>query len=359
MLVSSSLSLLAMLFRGGTSKGVYLLRDDLVALGGSRDAVLSALMGGAPRQLDGLGGDTTTTSKVAIVGPSAEDDIDVDYLFAQVDPTTGAVDTTPTCGNILAGVGPFAIERGLVPVAGDTTAVRIRLVNTGARVVATIQTPNGAVEYRGEQRIAGVSGSAAPVELTFTDFAGGTTGALFPTGNRIDHVDGVEVSCVDAGVCAIVMRAADLGLTGAESPAELNADGPTLQRVERIRRKAGELMGMGDVTGRVVPKVMLVSASDDADIRSRYLVPTSCHPAHAVSGAINLATTLSIPGTVAEKFFSATDHSVIGVEHPGGVLELAVTLDGATPVAATITSTARKLFDGNAFIELTTTTKEQ
>ena len=304
------ISLPAMQIRGGTSKGVYLLRDDLSAYADSLNAVLSALMGGAPRQLDGLGGDATTTSKVAIVGPSAEDDIDVDYLFAQVDPKTGAVDMTPTCGNILAGVGPFAIERGLVPVIGDTTDVRIRLVNTGARVVARVQTPNGAVEYGGGQSIAGVSGSAAPVQLTFTDFAGGTTGALFPTGNRVDHIDGVEVSCVDAGVCAIVIRAADLGITGAERPAELNADEALLDRVERIRCKAGELMGMGDVSGRVVPKVMLVSASDDADIRSRYLVPTSCHPAHAVTGAINLASTVSIPGTVADEFRNATDDSV-------------------------------------------------
>lgn len=349
----------AMQFRGGTSKGVYLLDDDLTTFGSSLDVVLSALMGGAPRQVDGLGGDATTTSKVAIVGPSAEDDIDVDYLFAQVDPKTGTVDMTPTCGNILAGVGPFAIERGLVPVAGDTTDVRIRLVNTGARVVATIQTPNGAVRYDGDQTIAGVRGSAAPVQLTFTDFAGGTTGALFPTGNRSDHIDGVEVSCVDAGVCAIVIRAADLGLLGAELPAEINADEALLNRVERIRRKAGELMGMGDVSGRVVPKVMLVSASGEADIRSRYLVPTSCHPAHAVSGAINLASTLSIPGTVAAEFHSATAQPGIGIEHPGGVLDLAVTMNGDAPVGATITSTARKLFDGTAFVEFTPTAEER
>jgi 4-oxalomesaconate tautomerase len=345
-------SLPAMQFRGGTSKGVYLLRDDLAAYADSLDEVLAALMGGAPRQLDGLGGDATTTSKVAIVGPSTEDDVDVDYLFAQVDPKSGAVDWTPTCGNILAGVGPFAIERGLVPVAGDTTAVRIRLVNTGARVVATVQTPNGAVEYGGAQTVAGVSGSAAPVGLTFTDFAGGTTGALFPTGNRVDHVDGVEVSCVDAGVCAVIMRAADFGLSGAETPGELNSDTTVLERVERIRLKAGELMGMGDVSGRVVPKVMLVSDSDDGDIRSRYLVPTSCHPAHAVSGAINLASALSIPGTVAHEFAGAQACSVIGIEHPGGVLELSMTIENDAPIGATITSTARKLFDGNAFIEL-------
>lgn len=346
------ISLPAMQIRGGTSKGVYLLRDDLTAYADSLDDVLSALMGGAPRQVDGLGGDATTTSKIAIVGCSDEDDVDVDYLFVQVDPKTGAVDRTPTCGNILAGVGPFAIERGLVPVTGETTDVRIRLVNTGARVVATIQTPIGAVEYGGDQTIAGVSGSAAPVQLTFTDFAGGTTGMLFPTGNRIDHIDGVEVSCVDAGVCAIVMRASDLGLSGAETPAEINGNDVLLERVERIRLKAGELMGMGDVSGRVVPKVMLVSGSDVADVRSRYLVPTSCHPAHAVTGAMNLASTVSIPGTVAHEFGGASDDSVVGIEHPGGVLALGITLDGDSPIGATVTSTARKLFDGNAFIEL-------
>jgi 2-methylaconitate cis-trans-isomerase PrpF len=186
---------------------------------------------------------------------------------------------------------------------------------------------------------------------------------LFPTGNRIDHIDGVEVSCVDAGVCAIVIRAADLGLSGAESPDQINADEALLNRVERIRRKAGELMGMGDVSGRVVPKVMLVSKSEDATIRSRYLVPTSCHPAHAVTGAMNLASTVSIPGTVAHEFLpqfpSAAATCTIGIEHPGGVLDLAVTLDGEAPVSATITSTARKLFDGNAFVEFTTTAKER
>lgn len=355
------ISLPAMQFRGGTSKGVYLLRDDLTAYADSLDLLLSALMGGAPRQIDGLGGDATTTSKVAIVGPATEADIDVDYLFAQVDPKTGSVDWTPTCGNILAGVAPFAIERGLVPVAGDLTQVRIRLVNTGARVVATVRTPHGTVEYGGAQRIAGVSGSAAPVQLTFTDFAGGTTGRLFPTGNRVDHVDGVEISCVDAGVCAVVIRAADVGLTGAETPAEINADDALLERVERIRRKAGELMGMGDVAGRVVPKVMLVSAPDTtaADIRSRYLVPTSCHPAHAVTGAINLASTVSIPGTVAAEFLGAAGDSAIGIEHPGGVIELTVTLDGDAPVGATIVSTTRKLSDGVVFVEFTPAEEER
>ncbi len=343
----------AMQIRGGTSKGVYLLREDLEPYGDNLDAVLSAVMGGAPRQIDGIGGNATTTSKVAIVGPSDEDDFDVDYLFAQVDPETGTVDKTPTCGNILTGIGPFAIERGLVPAAGETTTVRIRLVNTGASVIETVQTPNGQVSYQGDTAIAGVPGSAAPIQVTFTDFAGGTTGSLFPTGHRTDFIDGVEVSCVDAGVCAVVMRAADLGLTGAETPAEINANTDLLSRVERIRLKAGELMGMGDVAGRVVPKVMLISDTDGADVRSRYLVPTSCHPAHAVTGAINLASTVSIPGTVADGLVgTSAGADTVKIEHPGGVIELAVTLDGDAPVGARLTSTARKLSDGTVFFEL-------
>lgn len=343
----------AMQIRGGTSKGVYLLRDDLAPYGDNLDAVLSALMGRAPRQIDGLGGDTTTTSKVAIVGPSTEDDIDVDYLFAQVNPVSGKVDWTPTCGNILAGVGPFAIERGLVAAAGETTSMRIRLVNTGARVVATVQTPDGQVSYQGAKTIAGVAGSAAPVRMTFTDFAGGTTGSLFPTGHRIDFVDGVEVSCVDAGVCAVLMRAEDMGISGAEAPEEINANTALLERVERIRVKAGELMGMGDVSGMVVPKVMLISDSDGADARSRYLVPNVCHPTHAVGGAINLAATLSIPGTVADGLIDKpVDSGTVAIEHPSGVIGLAMTIEDDTPVGAQLTSTARKLSDGTVFFEL-------
>ena len=354
------ISLPGMQIRGGTSKGLFLLRDDIEPYAGALDTLLSALMGMAPRQIDGLGGATTTTSKVAIVGRSSEDDIDVDYLFAQVHPESGKVDWVPTCGNILAGVSAFAIERGLVPVAGETTTVRVRLVNTGARVVLTIQTPNGEVRYSGDHMIAGVGGCAAPVDMIFTDFVGGTTGTLFPTGGRVDFIDGLEVSCVDAGVCAVLIRAADLGLTGGETSAEINADAALLSRVERIRRKAGELMAMGEVSGKVVPKVMLVSASEIADVRSRYLVPTACHPAHAVSGAINLASALSIPGTVVYAFREGTRASdAVKIEHPGGIIDLALTLDGEVPVGASFTSTARKLSDGAVFCEFDAGTEKR
>ena len=345
------ISLPATIIRGGTSKGLYLLRDDVEQQNVSVDSMLAALMGGPDsRQINGVGGGTTTTSKVAIVGTSAEDDIDVDYLFAQVDPPTGAVDWSPTCGNILAGVAPFAIERGLVAAQGDTTTVRVRLINTGARVEVVVCTPGGNVEYRGGHTIAGINGSAAPVQMTFTDFAGGTTGALFPTGNPIDVVEGCEVTCLDAGVCAVLLRAEDLGLTGAESPAAINANTDVLDRVETIRRAAGELMGMGDVSAKVLPKVMLLSRSEVADIRSRYLVPTSCHPAHALSGAINLASALSIPDTVAYGLSPTSERRRdVAIEHPAGIIELSVILAGTTPVQARLTSTARKLFDGTVF----------
>ena len=347
------ISLPAMVIRGGTSKGVYLLRDDVEQYENSMDILLTSVMGADPRQINGIGGATTTTSKVAIVGPSAEKDIDVDYRFAQVDPPTGTVDWSPTCGNLLAGVGPFAIERGLVAAEHVTTTVRVRLSNTGARVVLTVCTSQGNVEYQGRHAIPGVAGSAAPVQMAFTDFAGGATGRLLPTGNPMDVVDGCDVTCIDAGVCAVLVRARDFGLTGAESPAVINDSIGVLDRVEAVRRKAGELMGMGDVSGTVLPKVMLLSESDSANIRSRYLVPASCHPAHALSGAINLASAALISETIAHGLTSKPVGSpCVTIEHPAGVIEVNVTMDGAIPVEARLTSTARKLFDGTVFCEI-------
>ncbi|WP_043266602.1 PrpF domain-containing protein [Streptomyces sp. CT34] len=348
------LSVPAMLMRGGTSKGLYLTREAVDDTGVPPEVLLPALLGSPdPRQIDGIGGAQTTTSKVAIIEPSTRPGIDVDYLFAQVDIATDTVDWTPTCGNLLTGVGAFAIERGMVPVAGDVTEVRVHLVNTGADVLLTVQTPGGAVRYDGETAVDGVPGGAAPVGVTFTEFTGGTTGSLFPTGNPRDVIDGVEVSCVDAGVAAVLMRAADLGVTGAESPTELDADRALLERIEFLRRQAGKLMGMGDVAGRVVPKVMLLSPSEDATIRSRYFVPTSCHPAHAVSGAVCLGSALAMPGTVARDVAPHVPESGdYTLEHPSGVIRIGIAVDGGRPVGASVVRTARKLFDGMAFAEL-------
>ncbi|QIS21497.1 PrpF domain-containing protein [Nocardia terpenica] len=348
------ISIDAMLMRSGTSKGVYLSGSDVDVCGVAADVLLPALLGSPdPRQIDGLGGASTTTSKVAIVRPSARPDTDVDYLFGQVDIDSGTVDWSPTCGNVLVGVGAFAIERRMVPVGEETTAVRVHLVNTGAQVLLTVQTPAGVVRYDGDKSIAGVPRSAAPVGVTFTRFAGGATGALLPTGNPIDLVDGVAMSCVDAGVCAMLVRAADVGVTGAETPEHLNENRELLERLEFLRRRAGELMGMGDVADRVVPKVILLSETGIATIRSRYFVPTSCHPAHAVTGAVCVGSALTVPGTIARSVAPAAPvggHYVI--EHPAGLIDIGITAADGLPVGATVVRTARKLFDGRAFADL-------
>ncbi|MFJ9418876.1 PrpF domain-containing protein [Streptomyces sp. NPDC101227] len=349
-----TLSVPAMLMRGGTSKGLYLTQDAVEASGVSPDVLLPALMGSPDRrQINGIGGAQTTTSKVAIIQRSTAPDIDVDFLFAQVDIESDAVDWTPTCGNVLTGVGPFAIERGLAPVTGEVTEVRVHLVNTGADVILTVQTPGGVVRYDGDVAIDGVPGSAAPVGVTFTEFVGGTTGALFPTGSPKDIIDGVEVSCIDSGVCAILMRAVDLGITGSETPGELNADRELLERIEFLRLQAGKLMGMGDVAGSVVPKVMLLSASEHAAIRSHYFVPSSCHPAHAVSGAVCLGSALTLPDTIARDIApNAPESGDYTLEHPAGVMDINIAVERQIPVGASVVRTARKLFDGTAFVDL-------
>jgi 4-oxalomesaconate tautomerase len=233
------------------------------------------------RQIDGLGGGTSTTSKIAIVGPSTRPDCDIDYLFAQVDIETMRVDWTPTCGNLLAGVGPFAIERGLVAPAQTLTELRVHLVNTGATVVVSVGTPDGQVSYQGDWEVSGVPGRAAPIDVVFSDFCGGKTGSLFPTGNPIDHIDGITITAIDAAVCAIIADAGAFGIAGDESPQQLNSRPDLLAHIESVRLRAALAMGLGDARGRVLPKVMLVSKSDRADVRSRYFVPDSCHPTHA------------------------------------------------------------------------------
>ncbi|WP_265444802.1 PrpF domain-containing protein [Flexivirga meconopsidis] len=346
------LSVPAMMMRGGTSRAMYFLKSDLDATHADLDELLPAVMGSPDQlQIDGLGGGSPTTSKVAIVSPSREPDCDVDYLFAQVRPGAIGVDWKPTCGNVLVGVAPFAIERGLVGSRGAQTPVRVRLVNTGARVECVVNTPSGQVEYAGSRHISGLTRPAAPVSLAFREFAGGTTGSLFPAGSRQGCVDGVPFTAIDACVCAVLLRATDLGLTGAESAAALNEDSMLLRRIETLRRAIGERMGLGDVSGSVLPKVMVLSAGADGAIRSRYFVPDQCHPAHAVSGAICLASAAALPGTLAAELVPSRATSVV-VEHPSGSLTVGIDVDGGSPTVARVERTARKLFDGTVFAQV-------
>jgi 4-oxalomesaconate tautomerase len=349
------ISLRAMLMRGGTSKGVYLVKSDLDETGIDPNVLLPAAMGSPdPRQIDGLGGGSSTTSKVAIVGPSIRSDCDIDYLFAQVDVEAQRVDWTPTCGNVLAGVGPFAIERGLVAARDARTLIRVHLVNTGANVAVSVNTPGGHVSYAGGCEISGVPGGAAPIDLVFSDFCGGSIGKLFPTGNPIDDLDGVAITAIDAGVCAIIADAEAFGITGGEAPQVINGDRGLLAKIESTRLRAAVAMGLGDVTGRVVPKVILVSKSKLGDLQSRYFVPASCHPTHAVSGAICLATAASFADTVVWRLLGYPfSGGPLVIEHPAGTMDIEVVRGGGDRVmSASVRSTTRKLFDGRVFADI-------
>lgn len=343
-----------MLMRGGTSKGAYFLASDLPSDPGERDDLLLRIMGSPDaRQIDGIGGAHPLTSKVAVVSPSTTPGVDVDYLFLQVFVDEALVSDQQNCGNILAGVGPFSVERGLVPVQGATTAVRLIMTNTNGRATSTVLTPNGRVEYAGDVAIAGVPGSAASVVIDFESADGGGS-ELLPTGNVVDTIDGIEVSCVDNGMPVVVMRASDLGISGYESPEELEANTALRERLERIRMEAGERMGFGDVREKSVPKMsMLAPAVNGGAIATRTFIPHRCHTSIGVLGAASVAVACAIEGTPANSLISA-DHAGprYRVEHPTGHLDVEIELEGGEQPRVRRTGvvrTARKLFDGRVF----------
>jgi 4-oxalomesaconate tautomerase len=345
------------MLRGGTSRGLYLEAADLPADPAERDDLLLRLMGTPdPRQIDGLGGATSLTSKVAVVSGSEHPDADVDYLFLQLGVDAATVSDQQNCGNILAGVGPFAVERGLVPAAEGETSVRIRMVNSDSIAVATFPTPGGAVEYRGAVEIAGVPGTAAPVVLAFTDTEGSATGALLPTGRTRDTIEGVEATCVDNGMPVVLALASSFGLTGYETHEALAADPALLERVDAFRRKAGQLMGLGDVSAASVPKTALLApARDGGQVCTRSFIPVQPHSAIGVLAAVSVVTGMRLPGAVGHELTAdwPADSSQVDVEHPTGHLLVDVVVDGsATPpraVRSGVVRTARKLFDGIAF----------
>jgi 4-oxalomesaconate tautomerase len=345
------------MLRGGTSRGLFFEASDLPADPGERDDLLLRLMGTPdPRQIDGLGGSTSLTSKVAVVSPSDDPEIDVDYLFLQLGVDEATVSDRQNCGNILAGVGPFAVERGLVPAGGEQTRVRIRMVNSDSVAVATFPTPGGRVEYRGDVEIAGVPGTAAPVVLDFADTEGSVTGALLPTGQVRDTVEGIEVTCVDNGMPVVVAMAGSFGLTGYESHEELAADAELLARIDTFRRKAGQLMGLGDVGDSSVPKTALLApARDGGQVCTRSFIPVQPHTSIGVLAAVSVVTGMLLPGAVGHERTAAwpADTSRVDVEHPTGHLLVDVEVDpSATPprvVRSGVVRTARKLFDGTAY----------
>ena len=346
------------LMRGGTSKAPYFKNADLPEDDASRDAVLLAVMGSPdPMQINGIGGAQAVTSKVAIVSPSPCEGVDVDYLFAQVAIDRKVVDIEPSCGNVLSGVGPFAIDEGMVTAMTDETLVRIRNLNTNSRIDALIQTPNGVVQYDGNATIDGVAGSAAPIMLRFMGVDGSKTGKILPTGKCIESIDNIEVTCMDVAMPMVMMRAADFSLKGNESKAELDAMPKLIARLEKIRLEAGLRMGLGDVTDKVIPKIGLLSAPRNGGaITSRYFVPQTCHPSHAVTGAQCVATCAVMRGTVAEGLSQVgyKETETITIEHPCGNLDVELSVNGhdskMTFNHAGILRTARRLFQGEVLV---------
>jgi 4-oxalomesaconate tautomerase len=339
-----------MLMRGGTSKGAYFLADDLPAEPALRDDLLLRIMGSPDdRQTDGLGGAHPLTSKVAVISPSADPEADVDYLFLQVGVDRPEVSGHQNCGNILAGVGPFAVERGLVPAGEQETSVRIRMVNTGDHATATFPTPGGRVDYTGDAEISGVPGTAAAVVIEFPPGAG----ELLPTGNAVDVVDGVEVTCVNNGMPTVLIAATSLEVTGYELPRDLEEDMALADRLRTVRLAAGRLMGLGDVSDATLPKLTLLAPPRDGGaVTTRTFIPVRCHTSIGVLGAASVAAGLRIDGGVGVGIAEIDPRSDrVRIEHPTGFLDIEsspTTTPGGRPSArrTAVVRTARKIFDG-------------
>ncbi len=343
-----------MWMRGGTSKGGYFLKDDLPTDAAQRNAFLLRVMGSPdPRQIDGMGGADPLTSKVAVVAKSAREGIDVEYLFLQVFVDQAIVTDAQNCGNILAGIGPFAIERGLIAATGEETRVAIHMENTGQVAVASVRTPGGAVSYRGDAVIDGVPGSHAPIPLEFRDTAGSTCGALLPTGNTADVIDGVPVTLIDNGMPCVVMMAADVGITGYEDRESLDGNAALKARIEAIRLQAGPMMNLGDVSEKSVPKMMLVAPPRNGGaVTVRSFIPHRAHATIGVLGAVSVATACLIEGSPSAKVavIPAGPRKTLSVEHPTGEMSCVVEVDDAGSVtSAALLRTARKLMDGMVF----------
>ncbi len=343
-----------MWMRGGTSKGGYFLAEDLPADVAARDRFLLEIMGSPDkRQIDGMGGADPLTSKIAVVKRSTRPGIDVDYLFLQVFVDQAIVTDAQNCGNILAGVGPFAIERGLVAAQDGQTRVSIFMENTDQVAVATVMTPGGKVSYVGDAHLDGVPGTASPIPVVFKDTAGSSCGALLPTGKVVDVIDGVEVTCIDNGMPVVILRAADVGITGDETRDALDANTALKAKLESIRLQAGPMMNLGDVKEKTVPKMTMVSAPKAGGVVStRTFIPHRCHASIGVLGAVSVATACALPGSPAAQLAHLPEgtRKVMPIEHPIGESTIIVELDAKGSVeTAAVLLTARKLFDGVVF----------
>lgn len=356
-MISMQTPIKTLFMRGGTSRGPFFREADLPADIASRDRVLLAVMGSPDkRQIDGLGGANPLTSKVGIVRPSQSAGVDLDFLFAQLQPEKDSVDTTPNCGNMLAAVVPFALETGMVAAQGETTTLRVLTLNTGMQCDITVETPGGRVNYAGAAHIDGVPGSSAPITINFLDTAGSVCSGLLPTGRVRNTIDGVEVTCIDNGMPLVILRAADVGCSGYESVAELNADAPLKARIERLRLACGEAMGLGDVSAKNYPKMTLVAPPQaGGSITTRSFIPHVCHDAIGVLAAVTVGTACVLDGSVTAGIavVPAGHSKKISVEHPTGEFSVELELDPENPQnvrRAALLRTARLIMRGEVMV---------
>jgi len=347
--------------RGGTSRGPFFRECDLPADIPTRDRVLLAVMGSPDRrQIDGLGGANPLTSKVGIVRPSTTPGCDLDFLFAQLQPEKDTVDTTPNCGNMLAAVVPFALETGMVRAQGEVSTFRVLTLNTDMQCDITVQTPGGQVSYEGDARIDGVPGTSAPIKINFLDTAGSVCSGLLPTGNVRDIIDGIEVTCIDNGMPLVIFKAADVGRTGYESVAELNADTELKARIERLRIACGHAMGLGDVTPKNYPKMTLIAPPrDGGSLSTRSFIPHVCHDAIGVLAAVTVGTACVLKGAVTDGIAVMADGQArtVSVEHPTGEFSVELELDPANPqnvTRAALLRTARLIMRGEVMVPAST-----
>jgi len=344
-----------MQLRGGSSKGIYFLASDLPDDKALRDDVLKHVMGayGDPRQIDGMGGAETLTSKIAIVGPSTVPDCDIDYSFVQAIIGEDRLDETPNCGNILAGVGAFALETGLVVRGGAQAEIKVHMTNSGNRCTLRFPLADGKAIFEGDARIDGVMGTAAPVMCIYENLAGSACGHLLPTGQLVDRIDGVSVTCIDNGMAVVALRAEDFGLNGHESPEDLNANQELKERLESIRLQIGPKMGLGDVAGKAVPKMCLIApAKDGGSFNTRTFIPKVCHQAIGVLGAVSAASAVCLAGSAVHDIGNIPQgtQKLMAIEHPSGVIDVELGFDQDDITSAGLLRTTRLIAKGDVFI---------
>ncbi|MDH2880281.1 2-methylaconitate cis-trans isomerase PrpF family protein [Bacillus cytotoxicus] len=344
--------------RGGTSKGLFFLDKHLPSNKRLRNEVILKVLGaGNARGVDGMGSLDPLSNKIAIIRKSTDPGIDIDYLFLQADLKKMVLDDSVNCGNIISAVAPYAIESGVIKAESGEMTVTIRNVNTNAIVESKILTENGNVLYSGDVKIDGVPGTGAPIRLNFMNSVGSVTGKLFPTGSKMDVIEGINVSCIDVSVPLIIIQATELGIEGDESPELLNSNTMFLNKIDMIRKKVAALANLGNVSNKVIPKIAIVSRPrKSGTITSRYFIPHQCHSTHAVTGSLALSAAIKINGTTANHIvkksgsYKVEESNPIIIEHPAGQIQtesIVVESNGKYSIKqSSITRTARLILKG-------------